>query len=156
MTINKYDPQRIVNIIMRQFDKTGNRGLHTMPFAECPEMQRQELLQQLSLPADEIPILVSVFDASNWAVLTTMRLLTRAGTDERQCQWDQLQRCEANMDGLKNHPDPKSLMKNLVVTTDTGERLCLTTDPGPPLIGFWNCLLMAQRMAHEERRRRQL
>jgi len=52
------------------------------------------------------------------------------------------------LDGGKDEVD------QLVVQTQYGEEIHLTTDPGSPLFAFWNSLLMARKMAPEEERRR--
>ena len=149
-----YDESRVATIILRQFHGHGRAGQHTMPFSDLPTAVRSDLTAVLRCEPGELPVIAHYRSQDDWSVLTTRRLVARQESTLPSIAWSDLEDFKVDLNPVADLPDPKEHLATLTVVTRSGEKVTIATDPGPPFLAYWNCLIMATRMAAEEENRR--
>jgi len=101
-----------------------------------------------------MPVIAHVATTDDWCVLTTHHLVVCKGSSVDRIPWLDLREFLVDQADLHPSANPKERLHRMTLIAENRESIEITTDPGQPFIGFWNCLIMAKRMAPEEQRRR--
>ena len=123
------------------FQRRGENGKYTKPFDEFDFLIRNYILSTLKLADSENPALAGFNKDGHWFLITDERLFfikndiikSLKHTDIKDASFDFFANFQL---GMKKKEDI-SLLK---ITTFSGEKLLLMTEPGKPCIGILNII----------------
>lgn len=132
--------QRLLQI----FERTGDRGAYTRPFAELPAAVQIQLMEQVMVHSDELLVIACFRDPTEWVLLTTERVVIRQAAEVVTLPWSELKDATADIAHanrmLAMGPAGKLALSRLTLVRHTGEALEVELEAGRPFFGFWNVL----------------
>ncbi|WP_163995888.1 hypothetical protein [Pyxidicoccus caerfyrddinensis] len=130
--------------LLRIFERTGDRGAYTRPFAELPADVQIRLMEQVMVRSDELPVIACFRDPMEWVLLTTERVVIRQSEEVVTLPWSELKNATTDIahvnQMLAMGPAGKLALSRLTLVRHTGEALEVELEAGPPFFGFWNVL----------------
>lgn len=127
----------LANRLLWVFQQRGAPGLHTMPLEGLANENRLDLLGQLDLDSEELPVIVCFLGTDSWTVQTTRRLIWRDRDGPHEVWNSQIVDATFDLDALST-AGSKSELRNLLVRTRSGDTFSIRLEAGQPFSGFWN------------------
>jgi hypothetical protein len=128
------------------FDRRGSSGKFTQKFADLPQDEQRDLLGQVRLNIDELPVVASRRSSHSWILITTSRIISSDSGYQTVIRHADIQEV---VPPEICHVTEKEERDELTLQYGNGLSRILTLEPGPPFTGVWSVLL---NIAHSNRR----
>jgi len=145
----KHTDETLANMIARRFRRWGHSGRSTGLVRDLADCETGIVESNVDLELGEEIVLIAVNSPDSWSALTTRRLICVCASGRLGIRWDSIANVDADPsvgnDMLRE--DFLTRISRLRITTTSGERVTVETEPGPPCVGFWNALRLAQQLS---------
>jgi len=153
----KHTDETLANMIARRFCRWGHSGRSTGLVRDLTDHESSVVEANLDLELGEEIVIIAVNSPDAWSALTTRRLICLNASGRLSIRWASIANVDADPslgdDMLRE--DFLTRISRLQITTTSGERVIVETEPGPPCVGFWNALRLAQQLSGTEKRGRE-
>jgi len=137
--MHKMSSDNLKSVLCARFLRCGGRGQATMPFDDLPLETRSRLLAEISLRADELPIVSCVLSTESWVLITTEKTLllqpngivSLENNDIRQVKLDEQRNLEAGLSTLRD-------FRYILLETYSGTKETIEIEPGKGFLGIMN------------------
>ena len=116
-----------------------------MPFEDFPGEIQAQLKSSAEIASDEVPAIAFFSDGNNWVVLTNRRLIRSLDGTVTSLVAEEIKDLSTDHRYMLKIGG-KGLIDRLDIETFQGEVLHLRLEPGSPLFGFWNAILVFTRL----------
>jgi hypothetical protein len=134
------EPQNRKDILSSIFRRRGANGTYTRLFDSLEVLQKERLLAAIELRDEELPIIGSMPNVDNCALLTTRRLVWYFEGARRCVLMEDIRDVVADFDKHNYGRDTKQKLNELIVVTMDGGKYLITLEPGASLFWTWNVL----------------
>jgi len=125
------------NTLTSIFERKGGAGTFTKRFEAFAPAEQNQLLQDLKMGQDELPVIAGIMTDDRRILITTERIMQFENN-----AWsviivsDIIGVAPVQFGSIK-----KAEMEKLAIKTKTGSNKYLTVESGKPYFGIWNMLL---------------
>jgi hypothetical protein len=133
------DNQSIKGRLSNIFLKKGKEGSFTKLFSNLDDTDRNAILSESHLFADELPIIADFRNSSEWSLITTSRVIWHDSKGVHTVPASEIMEVGINLERIQ--PPPQKLTTNrLGIRTKEQQLLEVQFEHGAPLFGAWNAL----------------
>jgi len=126
--------------IRLKFEKRRGNNPFAKAWDEIPEDWQCSMSQGMNLDNDEIPV-CAITAPPNPLLITTKRMFWRSNAAVHHIKLTEV----ASVEAPESRHTSKSDVSKLLVTTHSGEKYLLVTEPGKTLFVLWNLVLQFTR-----------
>lgn len=137
MTSNAQDRKQVLSSIFR---RNGGDGSYTRLFENLEQAKQNILLAGIELRDSELPIVGSVFDSTNWLILTTERLVWCIDDRRNALPIEDLDDATADLARFQREGRAKQEWNQLQIVTSDSLTYSIDLEPGAPFFATWNVL----------------
>jgi hypothetical protein len=101
------DREKVRETLLLRFNRRGGATRATANFQSFPADQREQILSSAQLPAQELPVLLSLRDDHSWTLITTQRVVWKNGLSVDSLKGSQI---EAMVSPSTPVNDPKRIL----------------------------------------------
>lgn len=135
------ETESMKSVLSSIFRRRGGETAKTKLFDNLPQQVRTGLLREVSIPADDVPVLASVVAGDHWVLVTTRRLYFNRAGNVTTIDLSELKDATVaiGLDAAKGISRKRDLT-SLKLTLRAGAEHVIEVEPGPPHVGIWNVL----------------
>jgi hypothetical protein len=122
------------------FNRKGRDGRYTRLFENMEASQKLDLLKEINLDNDELPVIGSIENQFKWLLITTKRIQWQNGTEVQTLDVKLIRDAVVDFHKSMALGCKKDQMQELIIKTINGMQYSIKVDEGAPFIGVWNAL----------------